>query len=347
MASADQHPEVDEQWMRRALRLAARADYRTSPNPMVGAVLLDRRGNLAGEGWHRSAGSDHAEAIALARAAGRAHEGTAYVTLEPCPHHGRTPPCADALIAAGLRRTVVGLRDPDVQVAGRGLERLRAAGLEVSEGVLAAEAAALNRFYLQQRRTGLPFVTVKFAASLDGRIATRTGESRWVTGEAARLHAHRLRHQHDAILVGAGTVLADDPELSARLPNARQPLRVVLSSRGRVPSSARALRGEHLLDDGRDLPGLLRRLGERGILSVLVEGGGQVHGAFFDQQLVDQVFAYLAPTVIGGAAATPPVAGLGAASMAAAWRLTGVRSEWLGSDLVISGYVHRDRQLAG
>ncbi|MDQ6898137.1 MAG: bifunctional diaminohydroxyphosphoribosylaminopyrimidine deaminase/5-amino-6-(5-phosphoribosylamino)uracil reductase RibD, partial [Candidatus Dormibacteraeota bacterium] len=326
--------------MRRALQLAARADYRTSPNPMVGAVLLDSGGNLAGEGWHRSAGSDHAEAVALARAAGRARGGTAYVTLEPCAHQGLTPPCADALIAGGLRRVVVALPDPDDRVAGRGLERLRAAGLEVGEGVLADEAAALNRFYLKQRRTGLPFVTAKFAASVDGRIATRMGDSRWVTGEAARLHSHRLRHQHDAILVGAGTVLADDPELSARLPNARQPLRVVLAGRRRIPSTARVLRADHMLDDGRDLPGLLRRLGEDGILSVLVEGGGQVHGAFFDQLLVDQVFAYLAPTVIGGAAAIPSVAGLGAASMAAAWGLTAVRSEWLGCDLVISGYVH-------
>jgi len=333
--------------MRRALQLAARGDYRCSPNPMVGAVLLDADGALVGEGWHRRAGAEHAEAVALARAGGRARGGTAYVTLEPCPHQGRTPPCADALMRAGLRRVVVALRDPDVRVGGRGLERLRADGAEVVEGVLEPEAAALNRFYLKQRNTGLPFVTAKFAASLDGRIATRDGDSRWVTGEAARRHAHRLRHQHDAILVGAGTVLADDPQLSSRLPNARQPLRVVLSSGGRISASARALRGEHLVDDGRDLPDLLRRLAGRGVLSVLVEGGGRVHGAFFDQELVDQVFAYLAPTVIGGSNATPAVVGLGAASVAAAWRLTGVRSVRLGRDLVISGYVHRDRPLAG
>ncbi len=333
--------------MRRALGLAARADDRTSPNPMVGAIVVDREGRLAGEGWHRHPGAAHAEAEALAAAGTRARGATVYVTLEPCPHHGRTPPCADALIAAGVERVFVATQDPDVRVAGTGLARLRQAGVEVVEGTLQLEARRLNRAYLTHRTTGRPLVTAKFAAGLDGRIASRTGDSRWITGEAARTHAHGLRARHDAILVGSGTVLADDPELSARLPGARQPLKVVLDARGRVPTTARALRGRHIVDSGRDLPGLMRRLAEMGVLSLLVEGGGAVHGSFFDQDLVDRVYAYLAPLVIGGQAAVPSVGGRGPAELVAALRLTEVEVKRLGRDVVISGDVHRDRDRAG
>jgi diaminohydroxyphosphoribosylaminopyrimidine deaminase/5-amino-6-(5-phosphoribosylamino)uracil reductase len=329
--------------MRRALALAAEADHRTSPNPMVGAVLLAADGTVAGEGVHRLAGRPHAEVVALQAAGERARAGTLYVTLEPCAHHGRTPPCAEAVRDAGVGRVVVAMLDPDPRVEGRGVALLQASGVEVILGVEAAAARRLNEFYVHHRRTGRPFVSAKFAASLDGRIATRTGDSRWITGEEARSHAHRLRHAHDAILVGVGTVLSDDPELSARFEGARQPLKVVLDSGGRTPPDARVRRGRHLIDPGRDLPDLLDRLGRMGMLSVLVEGGSSVHGSFFDQGLVDKVFAYLSPTVIGGEEAPSAVGGRGPGQMADALRLENVHVESLGRDILVSGYVHRDR----
>lgn len=330
--------------MRRALRLAAQADFRTSPNPMVGAVLLDRDGRLAGEGFTSPwLGGPHAEVNALRRAGDDARGGTAYVTLEPCCHQGRTPPCTDALIAAGLERVVVAIRDPDPRVNGRGLVQLQQAGVAVSEGVESGPAARLNEFYLKHRKTGKPFVSAKFAVSLDGRIATRTGDSRWITSPQARAHAHRLRHQHDAILVGVNTVLADDPELSARSEGARQPLKVILDSRGRTPTDARVRTGEHLIDDGRDLTKLLEALGRNGVQSLLIEGGATVHGSFFDQGLVDKVYAYMSPLVIGGAQAPPAVGGEGPEALKDAYRLHDVATRRLGADLLISGYVHRDR----
>jgi diaminohydroxyphosphoribosylaminopyrimidine deaminase / 5-amino-6-(5-phosphoribosylamino)uracil reductase len=336
--------------MARAIQLAGRADYRTSPNPMVGAVVLDATGAAAGEGYHVRAGEAHAEVMALRAAGDRARAGTLYVTLEPCAHHGRTPPCVDAIVAAGLRRVVVAMPDPDHKVAGRGVGRLREAGIEVEVGAMEAEARRLNAFYVKHRTSGRPFVSVKFAASLDGRIATRTGDSRWITGEAARAHAHRLRHQHDAILVGVGTVVRDDPELTARFPGARQPTKVVLEGGRRTPPGARVRQGAPLLvDDGRDLPGLLDRLGRMDLLSVLVEGGAAVHGSFFDHGLVDRVYAYLSPTIIGGADAPGAVGGSGPASIARALRLANVEVARLGDDLLISGDVdpsndvHRDR----
>lgn len=328
--------------MARALELARRADYRTSPNPMVGAVLLDPEGEPAGEGWHERAGLPHAEAAALAAAGERARGGTLYVTLEPCAHQGRTPPCSEAILAHGVRRVVVAMRDPDPRTDGEGLRRLREAGVDTELGVLEAEARRLNEFYVKHRTTGRPFVSLKFAASLDGRIATRTGESRWITGEEARRHGHRLRHEHDAILVGVNTVLADDPELTARFEGARQPLRIVLDSQGRTPPGAKVRndRAETLIEpDGRDLEGLLDRLGRRGVLSLLVEGGAEVHGSFVDRGLVDKVYAYFGPLVIGGRQSPAAVAGEGAARLGEALHLTGLETLPLGPDLLISGYV--------
>jgi diaminohydroxyphosphoribosylaminopyrimidine deaminase/5-amino-6-(5-phosphoribosylamino)uracil reductase len=332
--------------MRRALELAAQADYRTSPNPMVGALLFSPDGEEAGSGWHKQAGDPHAEVLALVAAGDRAAGGTLYVTLEPCAHQGRTPPCADAVIAAGVARVVVAMIDPDPQVAGRGVERLRAAGIETVVGPGEAGARRLNEFYVKHRETGRPFVSVKFAASLDGRIATRTGGSRWITGEEARAHAHRLRHQHDAVLVGVGTVLKDDPQLTARFPGARQPLRVVLDSSGRTPAAAKVRDGGAetlIVSHGGDLGRVLDDLGERGVLSVLVEGGSAVHGSFFDARLVDKVYAYLSPIIIGGASAPGAVGGLGPETIEDALRLEDVETAPLGRDLLISGYVHRDR----
>jgi diaminohydroxyphosphoribosylaminopyrimidine deaminase/5-amino-6-(5-phosphoribosylamino)uracil reductase len=363
--------------MRRALQLAALADHATSPNPMVGAVVLDRDGELAGEGYHRRAGEAHAEVIALAEAGPRAEGGTLYVTLEPCAHHGRTPPCVDTVLAAGVRRVVVALEDPDPRTKGRGLARLREEGVELELGVEEAAARRLNRFYLKQRTTGLPFVTAKFAASLDGRIATATGESRWITGEAARAEGHRLRQQHDAILVGAGTVIDDDPQLTNRQPRGgRQPLRVVVDSTLRIPAAAAVLSeqaaaptlvatttraaaeavaaiesgGAEVLQlpasgarERVDLAALMQELGRRELLSVLVEGGAEVHGAFFDAGLVDAVVAFLAPIVIGGEEAPAAVGGKGVRRLADAYRLDDLQVTRIGDDLMLSGDVHRDR----
>src|SRR6266852_4444092 len=237
----DSDRSLDLHWTARALELALQADYRTSPNPMVGAVVVDAAGLMAGEGFHRRAGEPHAEEEALAAAGDRARNGTLYVNLEPCSHTHRAPSCAQALIDAGVRRVVVSMADPDERVRGAGLRLLESAGIETAIGVHEERALKLNEFYIKHRLSGRPFVTAKFAMSLDGKIATRTKESRWITGEEARAHGHRLRHRHDAVLVGINTVMTDDPELTARLDgeDLRQPLRVVVDSQLRIRQSAR------------------------------------------------------------------------------------------------------------
>jgi diaminohydroxyphosphoribosylaminopyrimidine deaminase / 5-amino-6-(5-phosphoribosylamino)uracil reductase len=360
-------PSTDIHWAARALELARLADYRTSPNPMVGAVVLDASGQVAGEGYHHHKGSDHAEQIALAAAGPRARGGTIYINLEPCPHAHRRPCCAEAIVAAGITGGVISMEDPDPRVRGRGVEMLRAAGIETMLGVLEAPARRLNEFYVKQRTTGRPFVTAKFAMSLDGKIATGSGESRWISGEAARRHGHGLRHAHDAILVGVNTVLVDDPELSARAPgdDQRQPIRVVLDSHLRTPPRARVLGPMTILattrrgalaaaevlqlpadDHGRvALEPLLDELGRRDILSLLVEGGAETHASFFAAGLVDKVYAYIAPMVIGGRGAPSPVAGVGVDHLAEAFKLSEVDVQTLDGDVVISGYVdvHRHR----
>jgi diaminohydroxyphosphoribosylaminopyrimidine deaminase/5-amino-6-(5-phosphoribosylamino)uracil reductase len=354
-------PSVDLHWAARALELALRADYRTSPNPMVGAVVVDREGNLAGEGYHRQAGQPHAEQEAIAVAGDHARGGTLYVNLEPCAHLHRTPPCAEAIILAGIARVVVSMPDPDDRVSGAGIARLEAAGVETVVGVHDERARRLNEFYIKHRMTGRPFVSAKFAMSLDGKTATRTGESRWITGEESRLHGHRLRHIHDAILVGVGTVIADDPELTARLDGeaARQPLRVVLDSRLRTPMSARVVGSNTLIvstrtgrvgaaeilelpatADGRvPLAPLLDELGKRGILSLLVEGGSEVHASFLAEGLVDKVHAYVAPRLIGGRDAPGAVGGHGVERLVQAVQLRDLDTTRLGADILITGYV--------
>ena len=357
---------TDTRWAARALELARLADYRTSPNPMVGAVVVDASGELAGEGYHHGVGLDHAEEIALAAAGARARGGTIYVNLEPCPHAHRKPCCAEAIIAAGLARAVVSMVDPDARVRGRGLALLAAAGVDTTVGVLEGPARRLNEFYVKHRMTGRPFVTAKFAMSLDGKIATATGESRWITGESAREHGHGLRRAHDAIVVGVNTVLLDDPELSARglPPDQRQPVRIVLDSGLRTPVGARVLgprtiiattrAGEvagakvmRLPADARgrvSLEPLLDGLGHSGFLSLLVEGGGEVHASFVANGLVDKVYAYVAPILVGGRDAPSPVGGHGIEHLADALKLHDTEVETLGGDFLISGYVdvHRD-----
>jgi diaminohydroxyphosphoribosylaminopyrimidine deaminase/5-amino-6-(5-phosphoribosylamino)uracil reductase len=352
-------------WSARALELALQADYATSPNPMVGAVILDGAGTLAGAGFHRRAGEPHAEQEALSAAGDRALGGTLYVNLEPCASH-RSPSCADAIIEAGISRVVISMLDPDKRVRGAGIEKLRAAGVETLVGIHEERAQRLNEFYVKHRLTGRPFVSAKFAMSLDGKIATRTGESRWITNEESRLHGHRLRHMHDAILVGVNTVIADDPELTTRLEAAsqRQPLRVVVDSQLRLRMSAKVVGPNTLIATTRAgrmgaaevvkfpataeghvaLPALLDELGRRGILSLLVEGGSTVHASFVSQGMVDKVYAYVAPRLIGGREAPGPVGGAGVEHLAEAIPLRELDATRLGADLLITGYVdvHRD-----
>ncbi len=369
MSSASTEPS---QPMARAFQLARGVLGSTSPNPAVGAVVV-RDGEIVGEGATQPPGGPHAEAAALRAAAERARGAALYVTLEPCPHQGRTPPCTDAIIAAEVAVVAVASLDPDEQVNGRGIARLRDAGIEVRVGDGAAAGAAHYEPYFHHRRTGRPFVAAKFAASLDGRIAAVSGDSRWISGPQTRAWAHRVRPTLDAILVGVETIIIDNPQLTARPAGAvgpvPQPLRVVLDSRGRTPLQARVLeeqahartliavteaapaewraqiarRGAEVAvlpaRAGRvSLTALLDHLGkERGVVSLLVEGGGEVHGSFLDQRLVDKVYAVVAPILIGGAAQTA-VRGLGARNMADALRLSDLQVEQLGADLLISGY---------
>ena len=288
--------------MRRAIALAELGLGSTSPNPIVGCVLVDQSGSVVGEGYHVRAGEPHAEVIALRDAGGRAWGATAFITLEPCRHTGRTPPCTQALIDSGVSRVVFAVADPD-PVAGHGADDLRAAGVLVDEGLLAEEAARSNAAWLHHARTGRPFVTWKYAATLDGRVAAADGTSRWITGEAARHDVHLLRARSDAIVVGTGTVLADDPRLDVRVPvatNLNRPLRVVVGHR-EVPPASKVLDDSAptvLLTD-HDPKSVLAHLSERGVISVLLEGGPTLAGAFVAAGMVDRVVAYLAPALLG------------------------------------------------
>lgn len=364
--------DADARFMRRALDLAERARGLTSPNPMVGAVVV-RDGAIVGEGFHRRAGAAHAEVEALDAAGPRARGATLYVTLEPCVHHGRTPPCAPRVLAAGLARVVVGLRDPNPCVAGGGLAALRAAGLELTVGVLAGEAERQNRVFLTAMRAGRPHVTLKVAMTLDGKVADIRGASRWITGEAARAEGHRLRRESDAVLVGVGTVLADDPELTVRAgdPWPREPYRVVLDSEARTPPAARligagspdralilvterapAARRQALAAAGAtvvtcpghggrvELAAALGELAAREARGVLVEGGAEVHGAFLVAGLVDRVVAFVAPRLLGGRTARPALAGEGL-DLARALRLGPLAARGVGDDLCIEADVLR------
>ncbi len=323
----------DYRWMAHALRLAERGLFTTDPNPRVGCVLV-KEGRIVSEGWHRSAGGPHAEIEALKAAGTRARGADCYVTLEPCCHHGRTPPCTEALIKAGVKRVIAAMIDPNPQVAGKGLQKLQAAGIETASGILSREAEELNRGFCQRMRSGRPWVTSKLAASLDGRTALASGESRWITSESSRRDVHRLRARSSAIVTGIDTVLADNPALTARLEAEReviQPVRVVVDSQLRMPLNARMLQlpGETWVatvsddekkrraleqhsakvlilpehGDGRvNLPQLMNTLGDRQINEVWVEAGARLNGALLDQGLVDEWVIYLAPKLLGDSA---------------------------------------------
>ena len=326
----------DVEHMRRALAQAATVRSTTAPNPWVGSVVVppdpDSDGWTVFAGATAPPGGPHAEVMALAAAGEAARGATLYVTLEPCAHHGRTPPCSDAIVAAGVTRVVVGIEDPDEKVAGRGIAALRAAGIDVTVGVAADEVAEQLAPYRKHRTTGQPWVVLKMAASLDGRTAAPDGTSRWITGEAARRDVHRLRAESDAVLVGAGTVRADDPALTVRLDDGAggaqaQPLRVVL---GQAPPGAKV---HPALELGGELDDVLTELGRRGVLQLLVEGGASVAHAFHAAGLVDRYVLYLAPVLFGGDDGRPIFAGPGAGTIGDVWKGRIVSIEQLGEDL--------------
>ena len=358
---------TDEKFMREALRIARNAEGRTSPNPLVGAVIV-KDGKIIAEGWHRQAGTPHAEIHALNMAGDLARGATLYVTLEPCSHFGRTPPCAQAIINAGISRVVAAMSDPNPKVAGRGLELLRAAGVKVGVGLLEAEARRLNEVFLKWITRRLPFVTMKFACSLDGKIATVAGESQWISGIESRRFTHHLRDINDAILVGVGTVLADNPSLTTRLVEGKNPVRVIVDSNARTPleskivtdKSARTIiavtanappdkvsaleaRGVEVITASKservDLEELMHALAEREITSVLVEGGGTINFSMLRARLVDKVYAFIAPKIIGGSDALTAVEGAGFEKLSEAMELNDITTTILGEDILISGYV--------
>jgi len=353
----------DDRFLKEAFALAERGRGRTHPNPLVGALLV-RDGEVVGRGWHEGPGRPHAEAVALAEADERAHGATLYCTLEPCAHHGRTPPCAEALVRAGVRRAVVALQDPNPLVDGRGLARLRAAGVAVElagEG-WARRARRQNAAFVKWHERGLPLVTYKAAVSLDGKVAAAGGDARWVSGEESRRLAHELRAATDAVMVGAGTVRRDDPQLTVRLAAGRDPVRVVVTTRGELPAAARVLRtppptlvlapavdaatAARLGEGGAEvvaygdggLAAALRALGERGLLDVLCEGGPTLAAALLAEGLVDRVTVFVAPLLVGRGApdllAAPAVARL-----ADGLRLREVEWRQVGDDLMVSGWL--------
>ena len=362
----------DAAYMQRALDLAARALGRTSPNPAVGAVIV-QDSRIIAEGFHRKAGRPHAEIEALKNLTDTAMGATLYVNLEPCSHHGRTPPCVDAVVKAGIKRVVIGMEDPNPLVKGRGIRRLRRAGIQVKTGILRQACEQLNEDFSLFIQTGRPMVTLKLAASLDGRIATVSGDSRWISGASSRQLVHELRNQVDAILVGSGTVKSDDPQLTCRIRGGRDPLRVILDSRlstnpqaqtytqkstassliATTPVGARRRQLFAQLDPAQveivALPAQNRRvpiqlvlaeLGKRGIKHVLIEGGGQVAASALHENVVDKVLFFYGPILLGGDGQAM-IGTLGISQVAAGKKLHTIQVTQRGEDVVVSAYVHR------
>ena len=357
--------DTDRRMMSRALDLAVQGVGQVSPGPLVGCVIVSASGEIVGEGFYVFEDIKHAETIALDIAGEKARGGTAYVSLEPHAHYGRTAPCTDALIAAGIKRVVAPIKDLNPKVSGKGFAHLRAAGVKVETGLMREEATQINEAYLHYMTSGLPFVHLKLAVSLDGKIATRTGDSRWITGPQARARAHELRHRYDAILVGAGTATADDPMLSDRsgLPRRRPLVRVVLDRDVRLspesqlattasqspvivfgypesPGTAalRAQGVEVVNAKHRDLCGVLRELCSRSLQSVLVEGGSTIAGEFLDAGLVNKVTFFIAPKIIGGTEAPSAIGGRGVEMMSEALELERVTVVQRGKDIEVTGY---------
>ena len=360
----------DEDYMRRALELAAYGAGHVSPNPMVGAVIV-RDGRVIAEGYHHRIGDLHAERDALSRCEGPATGATLYVTLEPCCHYGKQPPCVDAILEAGISRVVVGAGDPNPLVAGKGIRILREHGVQVDEGVLEAECRELDRVFFHYIQHHRPYVVMKYAMSLDGKIACASGASRWITGERARRRVHEQRSAMSAVMVGVGTVLADDPLLTCRIEGGVDPLRIVCDTRLRTPLAAQLVRTARevptliatCVADGAatapyrqagcevltvpeegghvDLDALMDALGEREVDGLVLEGGARLNAAALEAGIVQEVDAYIAPKLLGGAGAPSPVAGAGFATPDEAVRLRDVHVERLGDDVLLSGKVAR------
>ncbi len=357
----------DETWMRRALHLAEKGRGRTSPNPMVGAVLV-KDGQIVGEGYHDQAGGDHAEVIALRKAEINARGATLYLNLEPCTHFGRTPPCVPQIIEAGVRRVVIGMMDPNPLVNGKGSESLVQAGLNMTMGILEKECQKLNEAFSKYILKKEPFVILKVAATLDGKIATRDGNSKWISGEASRRYVHRLRDQVDGIIVGIGTILRDDPLLTARIKKGRNPYRIVLDSRLRIPERSKVVERSPLktiiITTERAPKERVKRLEERGIkifvvdskaervnlksclsvlgdmemVSLMVEGGSQVNGSFLDEKRIDKLILFISPKLIGDSQAPGIFGGKGAIDLTEAFSLRKINVRRIGGDILIIGY---------
>ncbi len=357
---------TDRDYIRRTIRLAKKAAGRTSPNPMVGAIIV-KAGRIIAEDFHRAPGTPHAEALVLAEAGSRAKGSVLYVNLEPCCHtNKRTPPCTRAIIATGVKKVVVAMEDPNPQVSGKGVKKLRNAGIEVVTGVLDDEAGRLNEAYLKFITKRIPFVTLKIAMTLDGKIAMPSGESKWITGERSRRYVHGMRSSVDAVITAIGTVLADDPELTARFRGAKNPMRVVIDPELKIPENARILdvppetvivTGEEKskrLDELRSkgvklllykerlsLQWLMQRLGAMDVTSVMIEGGSSLASHALEDGVVDKVVFFIAPKIIGGRDSFPAVGGRACASLSDAYRLRDIKVRTIGEDILVEGYVEK------
>jgi len=367
---------MDMEMMKRALKLAEKGTGYTNPNPLVGAVIV-KNGKIIGEGYHKLYGSDHAEVNAFKNATEDVRGADMYVTLEPCSHYGKTPPCANALVEKGIKRVFIGLFDPNPKVSGKGIKILRDNGIEVVTGILEEEGRKLNEIFLKYITTGLPFCIMKTAMTLDGKIATSTGDSKWITGELSRKHVHKIRHQVAGIMVGIGTVMADDPMLTTRLENleSKDPVRIIVDSTARIPLEARVLnldskaatiiaatekagkdkikaleeKGAQVIitpvkDGGVDLNYLMKKLGEQKIDSVLLEGGSSLNFSALKYGIVDKVNAFIAPKIVGGDKAKTPVGGEGLKYMEDAILLKDIKLHKFGEDIMIEGYILREEE---
>lgn len=364
--------ELDEFYMRRALELAEKGRGWVSPNPVVGAVIVREDGTVIAEGYHERYGDLHAERNALKHCKESPAGATMYVTLEPCCHHGKQPPCTDAILEAGIRRVVVGSGDPNPQVCGKGIRILREHGVEITEGVLKEECDRANEMFFHYIRTGTPYVVMKYAMTLDGKIAAYTGKSKWITGEEARAHVQTLRKNLSGIMVGVGTVLADDPQLTCRLPDSKNPIRIICDSRLRTPMDSNIVKtaaevptiiatcsqdtdliaqyeekGCKVLrltatDGHPDLPELMRKLGGEKIDSILLEGGGTLNWSALNSGIVNRVMTYISPKVFGGAEAKSPVEGRGVEAPPQAFMLDDTEISKLGDDYLIQGRLRKE-----
>lgn len=359
---------TDEYLIRKTLSLAARAYGRTSPNPMVGALVV--KGNrIISEGYHKKAGTPHAEAVALDKAGEKARGATLYVSLEPCCHRDkRTPPCTEKIISSGIRKVVIAMQDPNPKVGGKGIEELRRAGIEVVFGILEQRARRLNEYYIRHITTGRPFVILKAAMTLDGKIATPEGESKWITGEKARREVHRLRGGVDAILTAIGTVKADDPSLTCRAGRLQSPLRIILDPRLEISPGSKVFSlppdtiivtrtagssrkktllrkmGVMILEhegERADLAALMQQIGKQGIVSVLVEGGSSLNASALESGIVDKVMFFVAPKIIGGKESFPVVGGRSYRSLDRAYHITDTEIKRFGDDILITGYIEK------